>query len=464
MYSVAFFVLQILNMKKTLIFSSIILITTIAEINSQSLFNTSSQNNGIDLGGFTRSGIFLNKPGDDIGLPVSFADLSLKAEAGDNVNYGAYADLRYRYAGEYGKSTDKLVLREAWAAWYTSYSELKAGKQVIKWSRMDFFSLQDMISPRNDLYRSFDPSDKDLANISISLSLNPSENISIETVLIPSYRPSVLYTGFMDMPSPVEIKAINANDYSSVSYGARASFFFRNFSAGISYFDGYNLLPGIGIDSVIISNGSPALMLEEKTYKTRALGADFEILLGKNIIRAEGSWSDPENDYREKEYVRLPDIQWTAGIERYFGDFRVIAEYSGKYLLDYAKPAAEPGFPDESSFQQIFSLPPAQISELSRQQLASFNRLYNYQVEENSHYAGISLGWEKSNALFKPSLSVLYNITAGEYMLYPVLETEPADNIDIILGAEIYNGVSNSVFDMINDRLNSVFAGVRVDF
>lgn len=440
------------------------LIAAITKLNSQSLFNTSSQSHGIELGGFARSGLFINKADNDIGIPVVFADLSLKAEAGDNVNYGAYADLRYRYAGEYGTAIDKLDLREAWAAWYTPYSELKAGKQIIKWSRMDFFSLQDMISPRNDLYRSFDPSDKDLANISISLSLNPSENISIETVLIPSYRPSVVYTDLMDIPPPVEIKEINANDYSSVSYGVRAAFFFRNFSAGISYFDGYNLLPGIGIDSVIISNSSPALILKEKTYKTRVLGADFEILLGKNIIRAEGRWSDPDDNYKDKEYVKLPDIQWTAGIERFFGDFRVIAEYSWKYLLDYEKPVAEPVFPDESAFQQIFTLPPAQISELTRQQLASFNRLYNYQVEENSHYTGISLGWEKSNALFKPSLSVIYNITAGEYMLHPVMETEPADNIDIILGAEIYNGFSNSLFDMINDHLNSVFAGIRVDF
>lgn len=440
------------------------LLAAITNINSQSLFNTSAQNHGIKLGGFTRSGLFINKADNDIGIPVAFADLSLKAEAGDNINYGAYADLRYRYAGEYGKAIDKLDLREAWAAWYTPYSEFKAGKQIIKWSRMDFFSLQDMISPRNDLYRSFNPSDKDLANISISLSLNPSDNISIETVLIPLYRPSVVYTDFMDIPPPVEIKEINANDYSSASYGVRAAFFFRNFSAGISYFDGYNLLPGIGIDSVIISNSSPALMLKEKTYKTRVLGAGFEILLGKNIIRAEGRWSDPDDNYRDKEYVKLPDIQWAAGIERFFGNFLVIAEYSWKYLLDYEKPVAEPGFPGESAFQQIFTLPPAQISQLLRQQLASFNRLYNYQVEESSHYAGISLGWEKSNALFKPSLSVIYNITAGEYMLHPVLETEPADNIDIILGAEIYNGVSNSLFGMINDELSSVFAGIRVDF
>jgi len=455
-------------MKKALAFFATVLFTFSNTLNAQSLFDENTGSSGKDYkpGGFIRSGLYFNKPGDAPGIPVLFADFSLSAEAGNGTTYKAFADLRYRYASEYGNIINKPVLREAWAAWYTPYTELKAGKQVIKWSRMDFFRLQDIINPRNDLYRSFDPSDRDLGNISVNFSINPTEKISLQAVLIPRFKPSVLYTEFMDMPDIIQIMPHSIEGNNPVSYGLRAEFFLRNFNAEISFFDGYNSLPGLSLDSLNIQGNTegPLVRLEEKSFKTKTLSAGLEFMPGNNILRAEAIWSDPDKDYRQKEYVMLPEIRWALGFEHFFGDLQLLLEYSGKYLIEFEEAAFNPVLPDESSFFEMGPLPPEQAFEYTRLQIASFNRLYNYQLHEYSHYAALRLSYEKGLAAFSPSVNLLYNITSEEYMVNPVMKIKPADNLEIIAGAEIYKGSASSLFDMINDKLNSIYTGLRIDF
>ena len=455
-------------MRKALAIFTLVWLIIPYHISAQSLFDdiSASSGNGYKLSGFIRSGIYVNRPDKSTGIPVSFADLSINAEAGNGTTYKAFADVRYRYASEYGEIINTPVLREAWAAWYTTISELKAGKQISKWSNMDFFRIQDFINPRNDLYRSFDPADRDLGNISLNINLKPADNFSLQALLIPRFRPSVLYTGFIDIPEIIEI---NENAYlqeRELSYGLRAELYLKNFSANISYFDGYNPLPGLYLDTLSIQTGnnSPVVSLDEKPFKIRTLSGGIEFMLGNSIIRTEVALSEPDEDYRIYEYVMLPEIKWAAGYEHFFGDLQVLIEYSGKYLLNYEESAFNPELPDESSFVEFESLPPEQIHEYTRLQIASFNRLYNYQLHEYSHYAGLRLSYEKGLATLIPSINILYNITAEEYMINPVLKIKPSDNLEMVVGAEIYNGTADSMFDMIKERLNSIYAGVRIDF
>lgn len=450
-----------------LLFSTSLLFIT-ATVRSQSLFDDpdAASGNSYRLGGFIRSGLYLNKPAGTAAIPVSFAGLGLNIEAGNSRKYKAFADLRYRYASEYGDIFNSPGLREAWAAWYTPYTELKAGKQIIRWSRMDFFRLQDNITPRNDLYRSFDPADRNLANIAINLKINPAEWMSLQALLTPRYRASVLYTDFMDLPDILEINDYTMQSGKGLSYGFRTEFFLRGFTAGFSYFKGWNTMPGLSPDTISMEEGSsvPEIVLQKKPFKTGVLAADMEFVLGSSIIRAEAAWSDPDKDYRQERHVMLPELKWAAGIEHFVGDLQLMFEYSGKYLIDYEESAFDPVLPDESSFAAIGALPPEQLFEYTSLQISSFNRLYNYQLDEYSHYAGLRLSYEKGYASVKPSLNILYNITAAEYMLNPIIKINPSDNIKLIVGADIYLGKDDSLFDMIGEQLNSIYTGMRIDF
>ena len=453
---------------RKIIIQGIFIALIIQPASAQSLFDSisGSATKDIETGGFLRSGLYINSPDNNTGIPVSFSDLSLNMEAGNGVKYRAYADLRYRYGAEYGERVNSPVLREAWAAWYTPYSELKAGKQIVTWSRMDIFNLQDVSGPRNDLYRSFDSADRYLGNVALDITLMPADNFSINALIIPEHRSSVLYTDFIDLPEIINIQNLSSSPDNYVSYGLRAKIYLKNFSADISYFDGYNPLPGLSLDSINIqsANDQPVISLKETTYKIRSLSASMDLVTSKAILRTEAIWIDPDLDYRSSEHVMLPEVKWAAGLEYLMGDIRLIAEYSGKYILDFEEPDFEPVLPEESSFNDIIALPPAQAFEYTRLQIASFNRLYNYQLQETSHYAGLNLTYDKGFSRLVPSISLIYNITADEYMISPRLEIKPVENTRIVAGAELYYGPDNSLFDLINDRLNSVFAGLRIDF
>ncbi len=455
-------------MRSTIKYILLFLCLVPLELFSQSFFDSikDTGNNSAGFSGFIRSGAYFNKDGSSIALPVTFADISIRTEAGDGTRYKAYADLRYRYGREYDNPVNSLDLREAWAAWYTPYTEVTIGKQIVKWSHMDFFRLQDEVSPRNNLYRSFDPSDRDQGNMVAVFEFSPHSTVNLQALLIPFHKPSVLYTGFMDMPDIVEIEEYKTGSDRSPSYGIRATLFLRNFSGGISYFDGYSSLPGIKVDTVIMQSGyaGAPLRLEKKAYKTRNLSADIEMVISGYIIRAEALWSKPDEDYRQMEYVSLPGIRWVAGIEHSFGDLQVLAEYSGKYLTDYEQPAFDPVLPDESSFGSLSGLPSDQVYALVKSQISAFNRLYNYQLDEYSHYAAMRIAWERQLSTLRPSLNILYNITAKELMINPLMSIVPSDNLELIVGAEIYTGPDNSLFDMINEKLNAIYTGLRVNF
>lgn len=455
-------------MRTALLLLSTVILLFNGTLRAQSLFDDLPGTSGDSyrLAGFIRSGMYMNKASGTTGIPVSFAGLNLNVEAGNSSSYKAYADFRYRYASEYGSIINRAELREAWAAWYTPYTELKAGKQIVRWSGMDFFRLQDYITPRNDLYRSFDPADRNLSNIGVNLKLNPVDWMSFQALLTPEYRASVLYTGFMDLPGIIEINDSPSQHGSELSYGFRTEFFLRGFTAGLSYFRGWNPMPGLSLDTIMTGEGStgPEIILQKKPFKKEVLAADMEFVLGRSIIRTEAAWSDPDRDYRQAGHIMLPEVKWAAGIEYFFGDLQLILEYSGKYLIDYEAPAVDPALPGESSFAELGALPVEQLMEYTSLQVSSFNRLYNYQINEYSHYAGLRLSYERGYATVKPSLNILYNITAAEYMLNPILKIKPSDNIELIVGADIYGGEDDSLFDMISEQLNSIYAGLRIDF
>ena len=49
-------------------------------------------------------------------------------------------------------------------------------------------------------------------------------------------------------------------------------------------------------------------------------------------------------------------------------------------------------------------------------------------------------------------------------LLIPELEIKPADAIAVRIGAEIYSGPKGSMYDLINDFMNSVYVSLRFDF
>jgi hypothetical protein len=198
-------------------------------------------------------------------------------------------------------------------------------------------------------------------------------------------------------------------------------------------------------------------------------GLDFSLPLGRWIIRVEGAWQQSLEERTGREFVPFPELAYTAELERSLGAFDLIAGYYGKHILDFEETSAPPSLsPDRDYFMQLIrqqeSNPLESIDAVIRDQVAAFNRLYNYQLEANYHSVFLVLQGQFLHNLLEASLPVVYNVTTEEWILQPQVSVKPADGIEITAGFSGLYGPEESLHDLVGPVLNAGYLSMKVTF
>jgi hypothetical protein len=440
-----------------------------------SINNLQPESAGKILGGFIRGGMYawVDKSDDKLYVPSAFSDFGLKLETGNGNNFRAFADLRFRYGTEFQEPVNRFDVREAWVGVNGKKLNFEVGQKIIKWGRCDFTNPTSKLSPQDLVLRSPDREDMNLGNLLVAADYSPWEKVNFETVLVPYYRASVLIIDPIPLPDYVVINEIKSlqTDKGMFSYGFKADFRFQMFDWSLSWFNGYDPMPGIALTrfSLDLSQPVPApyLELSETPFKTRVLGIDFETAAGPLGIRGEAAWSGPVLSYETNEYVPLPEVKYVAGFDWAAGIWRFTGEYSGKYIIDFTPAEVDPIIGTGIDFSQMaamFAIPGFDPEAYVKQQVGAFNRLYNYQLNEYYHSAGLRVEAEMLYGKFLPSVFTIYNFTSRDFFIIPEMKIKPADGLAITIGAEIYRGMKDSLFDLIDDFMNGVYVSLRVDF
>lgn len=436
-----------------------------------------AQQEGIarDLQGFIRAGLYANADPDDdkLQVPSAFSDLAFKIRLEDNKMFRAFADLRFRYGTEFNAVKKDLDLREAYAGIYGKTWDLSAGQQIIKWGKADFMSGLNKISPRNLVSRSPDPEDMDMGNLLLRGRWFPAKLFNIEIVAEPYYRPSELMIKPIRLPSYITITQPGqlVTDKSMFSYGLRAGLQLKIADIGISWFDGYDPMPGTALTSFTLDMSGgfpiPLTVLTLTPYKIQNAGVDFESTVGSFGLRGELVWTIPEVSWEKVEYVACEQLQWSIGTDHSSGDWQFLAEYSGKFLPDFKPATVEPMIgtePDLAALAALMAVPGFDLREYVRQQIGSFNRLYNYQLKEFYHNGSVKVSRDILYGIINASITGMYNFTTRDLMLRPELSWKPADGLTINLGGEFFSGKKGSVFDIVDEFLNGVFFSIKAEF
>lgn len=427
------------------------------------------------LYGFVRAGFYAEKNASDNKPYISsaFSDLGLKVQNKDNQLFKAFADLRFRYGTEFLKPVTRFDIREAYVTLNGKWWDVSAGQKIIKWGRADFTNPTSKLSPRNLVSRSPDSEDMDMGNLLMSARMHPSSFISLEADLIPYYRSSVLLIDPITLPSYVRINQIEAlvTDKKFFSYGLKADLHLKSVDMGLSWFDGYDPMPGMALTGFNLDLSGPVPVpnteLTMTPYKIRNIGLDFETTAGSIGLRGEAAWTIPYGSSIAYEYVPFEEIKWVAGFDWTSGNWRFTAEYSGKSIIDFVPATAEPFIgtePDPAQLAFLLSLPNFNMGEYVRQQVGAFNRLYNYQMEKAYHSAGFRIESDLFYGKLTPSVFTLYNFTSHDFLVIPELIYKPADDLAISIGGEFYSGRKGSVYDIIDEFMNCIRFSIRVDF
>ncbi len=464
-------------MKGSVISASLLLLISIPVICQDSLVVKSNADYSSEkiLGGFIRGGFYswVDKTDNMLYFPAAFSDLGLKVETGNGINFRSFADIRLRYGTEFSKPVSKLDIREAWVGINGKKWNFSAGQKIIKWGRCDFTNPTSKLSPINMISRSPDREDMDMGNLLVSANYYPWTKVKLEAVAIPYYRSSVLIIDPIRLPEYVIINQLRAlvTEKEMFSYALKADLHLKLFDWSLSWFEGYDPLPGIALMEFSIDLTLPIpvpfIELSVKPYKTRVVGIDFESAVGAIGLRGEAAWSDPEVLYEKNEYVPFPEIKWALGADWSKGIWRFTGEYSGKFIVDYTQSTVEPVIGTESDFSQIAALlaiPGFNIEDYVRLQVGAFNRLYNNQLNQYYHMAGMKVEADLYYGKLLPSVMTMYNFTSHDMLLIPEVKIKPADGLAITIGAEIYSGRKGSLYDLVDEFMNGAYVSLRVDF
>lgn len=425
--------------------------------------------------GFVRGGFYswTDKNDDKLYVSSAFSDFALKLQTSNENVFRAYADVRFRYGSEFLKPVSRIDIREAFVSISGTKWDLSAGKKIVKWGRCDFTNPVSRLSALDMISRSPDREDMDLGNLLADLKWLPSGVISFQAVAVPFYHSSVLLIDPVPLPQNITVSQINSlvTDKEMFSYGLKANVFLRGFDMSISWFDGYDPMPGIRLSDFSLNLTEPfpsiAAGLAMKPYRIRMTGIDFETTAGQTGIRGEAAWVIPALSYKTYEYVPMPEIKWAGGIDWATGNWRFTGEYNGKYITDFQSAEVDPVIgtePDYSKLASLLAIPGFDIREYVRKQVGAFNRLYNYQVKRTYHSAGARIEAELLYGKLLPSFFSLYNFTSRDLLIIPELKIKPSDGLTLTAGAEIYSGARASLYDLVNDFMNGFYVSLRVDF
>lgn len=450
---------------------------------SQGLFESSLSgvhenevSNSITLGGFIRSVAYVgNNPENDLYYFQSAyaqAGLLVGAKAGSWAT--ARADLRFRYGTEFGHPVSEIILREAYVDLSAGPVDLRFGKLISPWGKGSVFNPAEKITPLDPTVRSPEEDDIYLGVWALRGRINMGSSMNLTATWKPVYQASVLlidpiplpgYVNFLDPDYP-------GPELKEGSYGINYSLHAPLLDASVYWFDGYSHWPGIGFDSFILDSAtfSPiALNLREQAYRIRMLGIDLSIPVNAWIIRAEGAWSDPVDGRAGSEYIPFPEISYTAEIERSGTHMTWLGGYYGKYIMEFEAPAASPSL--GADLQQFYGLIQqgldpvgGAMDNLIKENIASFNRLYNYQLEEFYHMAYFVGRGNFLRDRLEIVFPVIYSITTEEWTIRPGISWLPWDGMKVSAGFSGMYGPGSSLYDMVGPVLNAAWLSFKLTF
>jgi hypothetical protein len=421
-------------------------------------------------GGFIRGGVYFSTGNYDQDINAAFGDAALNLTATDNLSFKGFADLRVRLGQQFGENVNSLTLHEAWGMYYNKFMSISVGQKIVKWGKTDIFTPLQRFNPVDYTFRSPDFEDRDLGNIIGELTFTPAPFFKLSIVAAPFWNPSILLIEPISFAWNVQLEIpkglTKGNGY--YSYGARGDFMLRGFDAGIEYYHGPDLVPGFTLVSADFTDPfNPVINMKGVPYIIDNAGFDFETVVSPFVLRGTLNYSKPVEEKEDNEEIPFPQIEWVAGLDWTPGAVRVTAEYSGKKVLDFYDSPYPPVLgttPDMQELMELFSTPGFDPVEFTRLQTEAFNRLYNNQLNEYYHLAGLRFEAELFYGRLIPSVTAMYNFTSKDLMLMPVLKFKPADGVTLSAGLEHYSGTKGGLYDIIDNFMNAAFFSIKVDF
>lgn len=442
-----------MNMHKILTGVMLLVLCNMISIDSgysQSLFEEEETNNKLsdylELNGYIRAGLYSGwNSGKEMDMKSAYAELSLKTKVKAKKYGNAFAELRFKSGYESKQLIYNFDLREAYLNIYAGPFDFKFGNQITVWGRADGINPTDIISPKNPLVYSDNADDRRNAVFTLKTTINI-KAVRLNILWLPFFKSSETPLDIIEYATNIKVTLPEYPD-KKILNGAIASkvdFEFSAMSFSISYFNGYNPDPGINIVSIL-----PQVNIAPKTYRLNMAGLDFSSTIGNIMgIRGEVAFKYPTGEYNNYIHIPYPEIQYVLGINKeFFNKLNIILQYVGKYVFDYKD------IPSEGSPQAVI------MNEILKK-----NRIIRGQDSKINNSIFIRIGLALLHEQLNLESAFMYNFNTVEFFAQPKISYDIADNLYIVIGANIYWGKNNTLFDLVNDYLSTIYTEFKFSY
>ena len=361
-------------------------------------------------------------------LDRSYTEFKGKIKTDISSGIKGFSEVRLKSSAD--NSEAEPDLREAYIDIYTDSLDISFGKKIIVWGKADAVNPTNRLTPIDMSAVSPDEDEKRLGNLLAEgkFDLYP---FTFTAIYIPVYRATVtppFIPAVTKEPDPV---AENS------AFAVKLDFESGSYDFSLSYFNGYNPIPGI--------SGIEGSFLVMKPYRIHNYGIDFSTTVSDYGVRGEAGFLYP---YKDPDLQGIPsaELSYIAGIDRSIEDFTVIFQYYGKYIPDFKKT-------DELD-----------IASAAGTEIENRNRALSSQTDEITH----SLVFRPELKLLHETLSLetagIYNFTTEELLLRPLARWDAADSLQLSAGSIFYSGPDGTLSGMAEKYGSCFFTELKLSF
>ena len=435
----------------------LVVLFSATQLFAQGLFDNAVENErqaspsqNYELNGYLRSVFYGGKIADtdDYEMKSGYGEAALKLRFRKESFGDAFAEVRFRKGLEFNENLAEVNLREAYINAYVGKFDFRVGHQIVVWGRADGFNPTDNVSPKNMLVRSPNEDDKREGSFVVRSFFNLTP-LRFEGIWVPAFFSSVLPLQAISLPEGISITDPDYPDANlkNGAYAIRLNLELPSLDCSISYFNGFNPLPGVDMGTPYFTMSGLEMSLIPKAYRMNIFGADFSTTLGSFGLRGEFAYREPHKDFMSFVHIPNPELQYVFGFDKEIGDFSLICQYVGKYVRDFEDLSA-----------------PVNPLELPEYEVRLKNRMLSSQLDELNHAVSFRPAFKLMHETLNLELLGLYNFTTEEYLCRPKVSYDIADELDFAIGGEIYAGPDGTLFGEMDNFLTAIFFELKSSF
>lgn len=208
------------------------------------------------------------------------------------------------------------VLRQAYLEWNLGSFDCKLGKQIIAWGRTDRLNPTDNLSPKD--FTLLVPEDEDQRFGTPALQVTGYvRDLSVTGVWLPDFEPHIFP---IERPPPPITLREQVQGETLGQWAIKIEQTGRAVDWSLSYFDGLDLFPDLGIGRLMARGpeeaGAAEILLRH--HRLRVVGADAAATMGRFSLRGEVAYTFTSDTHGHDPEVKNPFLFLVLGGDRTF--------------------------------------------------------------------------------------------------------------------------------------------------